>query len=163
MGSKQADVLPSGLSCSSPTSDAGGDKKCAPCASLDQSSLLSPSRVQEQVSATLPLWRYHESGGGPDKCPRLSRKFTAKSFQCALDAMNAIGAIAEREGHHPDLHITSYREVEVVLFTHKLSGVTGNDLELARMLDAEVGVVYSPKWLRENPEAERKGRGNQSA
>lgn len=67
-----------------------------------------------------------------------------------------MGAIAEREGHHPDFHLTSYRDVEIVLFTHKVQGITANDLQLARMLDEEVNVVYSPKWLRENPEANKR-------
>ena len=84
---------------------------------------------------------------------KISRKFTAKNFQCALDAINAMGDIAEREGHHPDFHLTSYREVEIVLYTRKLGGVTQNDLSLAKMLDCETEVVYSPKWLKEHPEA----------
>ena len=45
----------------------------------------------------------------------LSRKFTAKNFQAALDFVVAAGAVAERVGHHPDLHITSYKNVEVPL------------------------------------------------
>jgi pterin-4a-carbinolamine dehydratase len=65
-----------------------------------------------------------------------------------------MGAIAEREFHHPNFHLVNYREVEVHLWTHKLNGVTENDLILAEMLDKEVAVVYSPKWLKEHPEAE---------
>ena len=72
----------------------------------------------------------------------------------ALDCINEMGVIAEREGHHPDFHLTEYRNVKIVLFTHKLGGVTTNDLQLAKMLDAEVTVKYSPKWLQSHPEAE---------
>ena len=83
----------------------------------------------------------------------ISRKFTARNFQSALDCINAMGNVAEREGHHPDFHLTSYRNVEVVLYTHSLGGVSANDVALAKMLDEEVDVDYSPKWLEGNPKA----------
>jgi pterin-4a-carbinolamine dehydratase len=54
--------------------------------------------------------------------------------------------------HHPDLHLTGYRNVEVVLYTHSVGGVTENDLIMAGLID-EVKVAYSPKWLKEHPEA----------
>ncbi len=84
----------------------------------------------------------------------ISRSFTARNFQCALDAINAIGAIAERENHHPDLHLTGYRNVEIVLYTHSLGGLSINDIELAKEID-DVKVEYSPKWLKSHPEAKR--------
>ena len=64
-----------------------------------------------------------------------------------------MGAIAERESHHPDFHLTNYRDVEITLWTHKLGGITENDLKLAEMLDNEVKIEYSPKWLKAHPEA----------
>mmetsp|Transcript_20673 Transcript_20673/g.31606 ORF Transcript_20673/g.31606 Transcript_20673/m.31606 type:complete len:110 (+) Transcript_20673:57-386(+) len=97
----------------------------------------------------LPLWTQQQHG-----IFKISRKFTAKNFQAALDCISQVGVIAEREGHHPDLHLTSYRDVEIVLFTHKVGGVTLNDFALARALDLEVKISYSPKWLQENPEAD---------
>jgi 4a-hydroxytetrahydrobiopterin dehydratase len=97
----------------------------------------------------MPLWNLEERDG----IPCLSRRYVAKDFQCALDSIKAFGEIAERESHHPDLHITKYREVEVVLWTHKLGGITRNDIDLAKLFDAEVSVNYSPKWLKQHPEA----------
>jgi 4a-hydroxytetrahydrobiopterin dehydratase len=139
---------------SSSSSAAAGDKDlkgaCIPCSSLDPSHLLSPEEVQKRLDASLPMWQLATS----EKGPFLRRKFTAKSFQAALDSVNAMGAIAERENHHPDFHMTDYRDVEVVLWTHKLNGITESDLTLAAMLNSEVTVVYSPKWLREHPEAQ---------
>ena len=38
------------------------------------------------------------------------------------------------------------------VFTHKLGGITENDLKLAEKLDM-VKIVYSPKWLKSNPQA----------
>lgn len=54
--------------------------------------------------------------------------------------------------HHPDLHLTGYRNVEVVLWTHAAGGLTENDLIMAGLIDA-IPVAYSPKWRREHPEA----------
>jgi len=127
------------------------EPKCIPCESLDPSALLSIEKVQEEL-ANLKLWM--PSITTDNRVDKISRKFTAKNFQYALDSVNAIGAIAEREGHHPDFHLTSYKEVEIVIFTHSVGGVTQNDLTLAKMLDDEVKIVYSPKWLREHPDAQ---------
>merc|ERR1711971_1531823 len=99
--------------------------------------------VAKHLEST-PMWKVIDGA--------ISRKFTAKNFQAALDFINAAGRIAEEQGHHPDLHITSYRDVEVVLYTHSIKGLTVNDFALATKLD-EVKVLYSPKWLKEHPEA----------
>ncbi len=124
-------------------------KKCVPCESLDPSSLLSIKQAEEEIDK-IPLWKIDV---GFDRVNKISRSFTAKNFQSALDAINAVGVVAEREGHHPDLHLTSYREVEIVIYTHSVGGVTLNDVTLAQMIDDEVKIVYSPKWLKENPDA----------
>lgn len=119
-------------------------KHCVPC----EGGL--PALPLDKVQAalpSLPLWKLS------DDQKRLSRAFTAKSFAAALEFINAVGAVAESEGHHPDLHLTSYREVEVVLYTHAVGGLTENDLIMAGLIDA-VPAVYSPKWLKEHPEAE---------
>ena len=80
-------------------------------------------------------------------------EFTAKNFQAAMDAIQAMGIIAERENHHPDFHLTNYRDVRIEIFTHKLQGITENDVALAEMFSKEVKISYSPKWLKEHPEA----------
>ena len=108
--------------------------------------ILLHSELCEVVESELELWLI--KGG-----KTLSRTFTAKNFQAALDAITAVGSIAERVGHHPDLHLTSYRNVEIVLYTHTVGGVTQVDIELAKLIDAEVKILYSPKWLRDNPGA----------
>ena len=54
----------------------------------------------------------------------ISRQLILKNFQCALDYIAAVGAVAEEAGHHPDLHLTSYRTVVVKLSTHARGGIT---------------------------------------
>lgn len=34
-----------------------------------------------------------------------------------------------------------------------LGGISANDIALAKMIDAEVDIIYSPKWLKSHPEA----------
>lgn len=47
----------------------------------------------------------------------------------------------------------NHRNVEIVIYTHSVSGLTENDLILAELIDG-VPAAYSPKWLKEHPEAE---------
>ena len=70
-----------------------------------------------------------------------------------MDSLVHIGKLAERENHHPDMHVTGYRNVEIVLFTHSLGGISSNDIAMARMIDAEVKFDYSPLWLKNHPDA----------
>ena len=84
---------------------------------------------------------------------KLEREFCAVNFQAALDFINAAGAVAEKRNHHPDFHLTGYRNIKVVIYTHGLSGVTDNDFDLCKAIDAEAKVKYSPKWLKDNPKA----------
>lgn len=51
------------------------------------------------------------------------------------------------------MHVTGYRNVEIVLFTHSLGGISSNDIAMARMIDAEVKFDYSPLWLKNHPDA----------
>lgn len=125
--------------------------KCVPCSGLDDSAKLSLEEAKTELVSLGGVWTLEESQDG---ILSLSRKFTAKNFQSALDAINDIGVIAETESHHPNLHLTNYREVEVEIYTHKLNGLTRNDFILAAKINNEVKIVYSPKWLRENPSAE---------
>jgi pterin-4a-carbinolamine dehydratase len=41
-------------------------------------------------------------------------------FRAGMDFLNEIKEIAEKEGHHPDVHLTSYRNVTVELYTHAI-------------------------------------------
>jgi 4a-hydroxytetrahydrobiopterin dehydratase len=126
------------------------DPKCIPCESLDDSFILSEDQIKDKIAALAPLWMVESR---ENISSTLVRSFVTKNFQSALDCINAIGRVAEEESHHPDLHITNYRNVEVVIYTHKLNGVTENDISLAKLIDERVKIDYSPKWLKENPEA----------
>jgi pterin-4a-carbinolamine dehydratase len=131
-------------------------KKCIPCESLNTSTLLSKSDIEQEVQSSIPLWSIvttTDDNGKSVETHKIIKKFTAKNFKAAISYFNQITTIAERENHHPNLHLTSYREVEVELYTHSVGGVTRNDILLAQMIEKEIQVEYSPKWLKEHPEA----------
>ncbi len=67
---------------------------------------------------------------------RLVREWRLKDFQAALGLANAIGAVAEREGHHPDLHLTDYKRLRAELSTHAIHDLSRNDFVLAAKIDA---------------------------
>lgn len=106
---------------------------------------LTAEEVQIRLKA-VPTWTLDPSGAA------ISRSFTAKNWQCAVDFVNALSAIAEEEGHHPDVHLTNYRDVRVTASTHAIGGLSLHDFVLAAKLDT-IDVTYSPKWLRENAAA----------
>lgn len=106
---------------------------------------------QEAVLAglrALPQWSLSADGKA------ISRSLVAKNFKAALQFLNDVGAVAEEEGHHPDMHLTGYRTVCLELSTHDVAGggLTLPDFALAAKIDA-LHVECSPKWLREQAAA----------
>lgn len=64
----------------------------------------------------------------------LEKSYTFKNFVEALAFTNKVGAIAEEEGHHPDI-LLSYGKVKIQLWTHKIDGLTESDFILAAKCD----------------------------
>ena len=81
----------------------------------------------EPLAAQLYEWevvgRHHL-----EKCYRLT------NFAEALELVNRIGAVAEEQGHHPDL-VLAWGRVEVKIWTHKIDGLTESDFVLAAKCD----------------------------
>jgi 4a-hydroxytetrahydrobiopterin dehydratase len=66
----------------------------------------------------------------------LNRTYTFPDFRTALEFVNRVGAIAEAEGHHPDLCL-GWGRVEVKIYTHKVDGLTESDFILAAKIGQE--------------------------
>jgi 4a-hydroxytetrahydrobiopterin dehydratase len=49
--------------------------------------------------------------------------------------VNRVGAVAEKEGHHPDIFL-AWGSVKIELFTHKIDGLTESDFILAAKADS---------------------------
>ena len=65
---------------------------------------------------------------------RLSKTYKFKNFVEALAFVNKVGALAERENHHPDIFL-SWGKVKIDTWTHVANGLTENDFILAAKID----------------------------
>lgn len=65
----------------------------------------------------------------------LRAEFSAKDFMAAVRLIGRIAKIAEKMDHHPDIHLTRYRRLRLVLTTHSKGRVTSKDLKLAKAID----------------------------
>ena len=69
-----------------------------------------------------------------DDGQRIEREFQRKNFKEALALVDRIGALAEEEGHHPDLTF-GWGYVTVSLHTHKIKGLHENDFIMAAKIN----------------------------
>ncbi len=103
------------------------NRKCLPCEGGVDACPIAHSR--EQLHA-LTDWNLSDDG------KLISRQWRLKNFVQAMQLINACADIAEREQHHPDLHLTGYRNVKIELTTHAIGGLSENDFILAAKIDA---------------------------
>lgn len=80
------------------------------------------SRLMEQLDG----WSFEQG--------HLAKSYTFSDFGGALDFVNRIGAIAQEQGHHPDIYMT-WGKVSVEIWTHKIDGLTESDFILAAKFD----------------------------
>jgi 4a-hydroxytetrahydrobiopterin dehydratase len=64
----------------------------------------------------------------------LEREFVFPDFKSALAFVNKAGAIAEEQGHHPDIYL-AWGKARVSIWTHKIDGLTESDFILAAKID----------------------------
>jgi len=64
----------------------------------------------------------------------LEKSYKFADFREALEFTNKVGKLAEEQGHHPDIHL-SWGKVKLVLWTHKIDGLTESDFILAAKAD----------------------------
>jgi 4a-hydroxytetrahydrobiopterin dehydratase len=84
--------------------------------------ILTSEQVTAELAAT-PGWQLADG--------QITRTVTRKDFRDALLFVNAVGYLAERATHHPDIFI-SWNKVTLTLVTHSAGGLTKNDFALAR-------------------------------
>lgn len=103
-------------------------EKCVACrAGAPQVTPAETAELQPQI----PDWDLKEG----QEIPQLERVYRFRNFAQALDFTNAVGALAEEEGHHPAL-LTEWGRVTVTWWTHKIKGLHRNDFIMAAKTDA---------------------------
>jgi 4a-hydroxytetrahydrobiopterin dehydratase len=100
------------------------DQRCIPCRGG------TPPLTEDQIEPLLKQlngWQVEEG-------KKLVKSFRFKNWALAIEFVNAISTVAEREGHHPDLYVR-WGEVVVYLWTHKINGLTESDFFMAAKID----------------------------
>ena len=64
----------------------------------------------------------------------LEKEFTFPDFKKALQFTDKVGALAEKEGHHPDIYL-AFGKVKITTWTHKINGLSESDFILAAKVD----------------------------
>ena len=91
------------------------------------SAALSPAQIHAAL-AGLAGWEVEGA--------KLLKAYRFKDFKAALVFINQAGAIAEQQGHHPEIH-NVWNQVTLRLCTHDAGGqVTEKDLTLARAIQS---------------------------
>ncbi len=100
-------------------------KTCVPCRGG------TPALNPDQAKAYLP-----EAAGWAlsDSADRITRRFSFGDFAQSLTFVNQVGALAETEGHHPDISF-GWGYCDIVLYTHKIKGLHENDFILAAKIN----------------------------
>src|SRR5687767_5186750 len=65
---------------------------------------------------------------------KLRRQFKFKNFREAMEFVNKVADIAEKEKHHPDIYVF-YNKVQLDLFTHAVGGLSENDFIMAAKIN----------------------------
>ena len=101
--------------------------KCQPCEGGVQP--IWPQQAAKQLEK-LPGWYLSKDGH------RLRKEWVVKNFMTAIKFFQEIAKLAEADDHHPDLHLTGYRNVAIELSTHAIGGLSENDFICAAKCDA---------------------------
>ncbi|HWP61803.1 MAG TPA: 4a-hydroxytetrahydrobiopterin dehydratase [Candidatus Paceibacterota bacterium] len=100
-------------------------KHCVPC----EGGVFPLARQEsEPMMKEVPGWTLAEDALS------ISREFKFKNFAEALAFTNKVGAIAEAEGHHPDIAL-AWGKVGVQLSTHAIGGLSENDFIVAAKIN----------------------------
>jgi 4a-hydroxytetrahydrobiopterin dehydratase len=102
------------------------EKHCVPCEGM----IPAMSEADEdKFIAQVKGWQLLREG-----MHKIRKEFKFKDFKGSMDFVNKVAAIAESEGHHPDIYIY-YSKVVLELYTHAVKGLFDNDFILAARVD----------------------------
>lgn len=108
-------------------------QRCIPC--QEGAPVLSVSEIKDFLLQLNNNWQVNELG-------HLYKKYIFKDFLRPMKFANLISALAEKEGHHPDLSI-AWGHCSVELWTHKINGLTPSDFYMAAKIEKEFSDNFS--------------------
>jgi 4a-hydroxytetrahydrobiopterin dehydratase len=89
--------------------------------------VLSPDDVDQRVGSELHGWTREDD--------TLVRAIESDTFALGVRLVDAVAVVADELDHHPDMDIR-WTTVTFRLSTHSAGGITENDIELAKRIDA---------------------------
>jgi len=100
------------------------EKHCVPCRGG-----VPPLKGEElkKLARQVPDWKVIDGH-------HITKTFLFPDFKTGLDFVNRVGAVAEEQGHHPDVCL-SWGKVDVKTYTHKIDGLVESDFILAAKID----------------------------
>lgn len=101
-------------------------KKCVPCEGGVKP--LTPDEYGAYLRTALTGWEDVDE-------TLIQKEYKFKNFKEALAFVNKVGAIAEEEGHHPNLYLHNWNKVKVEFTTHAIGGLSENDFIMASKID----------------------------
>lgn len=88
---------------------------------------LTITEIQKFKKELHPDWKIIEAR-------KIVRDFSFGNYQKNVAFVNKVAALAESEGHHPDI-LLSYAKVGIELSTHDVDGLSENDFILSAKID----------------------------
>lgn len=99
-------------------------RRCVPCE--EGGKCLGP----EEIAGLL----WHLDGWECVKDHHITKSLEFEDFAQGLAFVNRVGALAEAEGHHPDV-LLKWGLVRLTIYTHSVDGLTESDFVLAAKVD----------------------------
>lgn len=101
------------------------NKKCVPCEGGIEP--LTREEVQEYKKSIRDEWKFTDNN-------KISREYLFVNYRHTMDFVNSVANLAEKEGHHPVMHVY-YSRVVIELWTHAINGLSENDFIMASKID----------------------------
>ena len=89
-----------------------------------------PRERVDELLREVPEWEFRE--GTP---VAIARTVKCKNFKDACALFMKVALLCEEEGHHADIRVFGWRNIEFVLSTHAVGGLSENDFIVAAKID----------------------------
>jgi 4a-hydroxytetrahydrobiopterin dehydratase len=100
-------------------------KKCKPCEG--GVSALNQNEIAELKKHIGDGWKVINNN-------KILKEFSFVNYLHTIDFVNKVADLAEKEGHHPVMHVY-YGRIEIELWTHAIDGLSENDFIMAAKID----------------------------
>ena len=114
-----------------------------PCSTVEAAARLSAEGLSERWTVTEELEK-SLAGDFVEQVPKLVAKVELPTFAAAAQLAARVAALAEAEGHFPDVRF-GWQYLELRVFTHVANGLCLNDFILVAKLDELLRRVRDPR------------------